>query len=345
MGKEEEKRMGRQALSQIDYSDFLMNVPDGQSRHIAEGGLTKGGSFLEIYHIATKKSAVFKAFLTSFSDNFAASYRAESAYGRTDPYQMYEGNSRTISVAFQVPAFDILEAENNLAKISLLASMLYPTYEGVGGKINALQLRSPPIVRVKFSNLIANTVNLNGGANKSGLAGVITGLSVNPNLESGFFIDQRGGQGDVLLPQLFDLSFEFTVIHEHTIGTNRFGNALKSTKQFPYGVNKKDTSLKDWVTKTSVSTDDNTVTGVVPLGAPTAQGSSTTNQVKERGSTQKAASAAGTSQAGKSRKNDQRAIANTAASAAAAAGASIAGIPITQAQFQQILNGNTVKNP
>ena len=131
MGKEEEKRMGQQALSQIDYSDFLMNVPDG-----------------EIYHIATKKSAVFKAFLTSFSDNFAANYRAESAYGRTDPYQMYEGNSRTISVAFQVPAFDILEAENNLAKISLLASMLYPTYEGVGGKINALQLRSPRILSI-----------------------------------------------------------------------------------------------------------------------------------------------------------------------------------------------------
>ena len=141
------------------------------------------------------------------------------------------------------------------------------------------------------------------------------------------------------------MSFEFTVIHEHTIGTNRFGKALKSTKQFPYGVNKKDTSLKDWVTKTTVNTDDNTVTGIIPLGAPTAQGSSTANQVRQRGSAQKAASAAGTSLAVKSRKNDERAVANTAASAGAAAGASIAGIPITQAQFQQILNGRTVKNP
>ena len=209
--------IARSIAQKADYSDSLLS--EKKNRHIKQGGLSKSGAFLEIYHLASKQSAIFKAFLTSINDSFAVSFRAETAFGRSDPYRLYEGNERTISVGFDVPAYDIVEAMNNLAKISLVTSMLYPTYEETGQGINALQLKSPPIVRIKFANLITNTANPRGGARTAGLAVAISNFAITPSIDQGFFISEdKSGKGEMLYPKLFQLNLDMAVIHEHPLG-------------------------------------------------------------------------------------------------------------------------------
>jgi len=234
MSARRERKMIIDAFNQPDYSTGLMGLTD-ENPHIQEGGLKKGGTYLEFYHIATKRSAVFKAFLVSLSDSFNASFKQESAFGRSDPYHLHEGNSRSINVGFQVPAFDVVEAENNLAKISLLSSMLYPVYEEAATGTSALQLRSPPIIRIKFANLISNTLNPGGGAKTSGLAVIINNFAVNPNTEPGFFV-VPSPSGDTLFPKLFDLSLDMSVIHEHTVGHHTDSKTvLEGMANYPYG--------------------------------------------------------------------------------------------------------------
>tara|TARA_R100000664_G_C2757908_1_gene146424 strand:- start:3857 stop:4921 length:1065 start_codon:yes stop_codon:yes gene_type:complete len=247
----------------VDYTDSLLS--EKKTRHIAQGGLNKGGAFLEIYHLASKQSAIFKAFLTSINDSFNVSFRAETAFGRSDPYRLYEGNERVIGVSFDVPAFDVVEAMNNLAKISLVTSMLYPTYEETGQGINALQIKSPPIIRIKFANLITNTANPRGGAKTAGLAVAISNFSVTPDVEQGFFIsNDRSGKGEMLYPKLFQLSLDMAVIHEHPLGfSHTSGYDLGPTKSqgmrnFPYAVPKaeiKDTDFLQGKTPRSTATN------------------------------------------------------------------------------------------
>ena len=242
----------RSIKEKSDYTDSLLS--ERKSRHISQGGLSKGGAFLEIYHLASKQSAIFKAFLTSINDSFNVSFRTETAFGRSDPYRLYEGNERVIGVGFDVPAFDVVEAMNNLAKISLVTSMLYPTYEETGQGINALQIKSPPIIRIKFANLITNTANPRGGAKTSGLAVAINNFSITPDVEQGFFISEdQSGKGEMLYPKLFQLSLDMAVSHEHPLGfSHTSGYDLGSTKSqgmrnFPYAVPKVEVGDTDFI--------------------------------------------------------------------------------------------------
>ena len=246
--------IARSIAQKADYSDSLLS--EKKNRHIKQGGLSKSGAFLEIYHLASKQSAIFKAFLTSINDSFAVSFRAETAFGRSDPYRLYEGNERTISVGFDVPAYDIVEAMNNLAKISLVTSMLYPTYEETGQGINALQLKSPPIVRIKFANLITNTANPRGGARTAGLAVAISNFAITPSIDQGFFISEdKSGKGEMLYPKLFQLNLDMAVIHEHPLGfSTTSGFDLGSSKtqgmrNFPYAVPKVEANDQDFLRK------------------------------------------------------------------------------------------------
>ena len=56
----------------------------------------------------------FYAFITSFSDSMNSSWNEEQVYGRPDPIGTFQNTTRKISLAFDVPAGDIIEAKINL---------------------------------------------------------------------------------------------------------------------------------------------------------------------------------------------------------------------------------------
>lgn len=213
--------------------------------------------FFEIYHIPTGYNVFFKAFLTGFSDNFKADYNKEQLFGRMDPIVTYKSTGRTISLSWTVPSVSLSEAKENMAKANMLISMLYPVYENPqeGSEGNATTMKSGPIFKVKFGNLITSPRLLgnpsNGTAKADGLPCIIDGFTYNPVLEEGFFdpkdvdglLGPKDGEYDgSLYPQTIEASLEMTILHDHALGWTPDGKyrdekIQRSGGRFPYGGN------------------------------------------------------------------------------------------------------------
>ena len=195
---------------------------------------TKRGQFIEIFHIPSGESIVFKAYIETFQDKYDSTWNDADVYGRMDPIRQFAGTKRVISLDWIVPSFSIAEAKFHHNKCSLLFSMLYPNYDvsgALGGVSSATQISTAPVFKVKFGNLIQDAQAPGGGVEDSGLVGAITGFVYEPDVESGFVDDKRDGYG-TLYPKQVKLSMEYTVFHTHGLG---WDGTKKRTKGFPYG--------------------------------------------------------------------------------------------------------------
>jgi hypothetical protein len=222
-----------------------LNLSDGKT---ISGYVGATNAQLQIMSVPTQFLLQFPAFLTDFSQTFDAKWNTEEVFGRMDPIATYQGTKRTMSLGFDLPAGSTDEAKKNLEGCSELVKMVYPVYGGGTGMVvevgdttaagflkpgetlsttevdgfqevlppNAGILIKPPLVRIKFANLIT-------GTQPSGLLGWISGLSWKPNLEMGMFTT-----GESLFPKVISLSFSFNVLHEKT-------PSQKSTGMFPFG--------------------------------------------------------------------------------------------------------------
>jgi len=212
----------------------IQTKKENVSAHYAdyEKVIANKGYWLEFFHIPTGKSVQFKAMLTSFSDAYTSEWNDETFYGRMDPMDVFKRTGRVISVAWNVVAGSEEEAKDNLSKVSLLASMLYPVYNNAREN-DATSMSASPLFKLSFANLI-KSVNSKGSsaspnAQTTGLVGRMSGLTVTPNLDSGLFDGEKG----MLYPQEFNLSFEFTIFHTHRVGWIEKNFAVGN---FPYGV-------------------------------------------------------------------------------------------------------------
>lgn len=179
---------------------------------------TTSGAVLKIESVIGEGRIVkFKAFLTTLNQNFSSTWNSEDVYGRNDPIATFQGTKRTISLAWDVPAGSFDEAKDNLERTALLAQLLYPGYkEDVIAK--------PPLVKVKFANLIKNS------STDDGLLGYIDSLAINPVLDMGMFnVDQE------FFPKVISLSFNLNVLHQHDLGINDDNKRRgKNTQKFPF---------------------------------------------------------------------------------------------------------------
>ena len=231
----------------VDGSDALANQRD---------------QVISFQNIRNKESVFFKAFITAFSDTYSPNFNSVEVFGRTDPIQQYKGTSRSITLAFKVPAASESEAFENLGRAGKLIQMLYPSYASVS---NALTLSEAPLVRLKVMNLLSkdhiefDKVENQFEASKSdlnrdifytmykseaspdqGILGAITSCTVNHGLESeGAF--PKLDSTNTILPKLIEINVSFTPIHEETIG---FEGEANNTPSFPYGVLLRDNKAK-----------------------------------------------------------------------------------------------------
>ena len=93
----------------------------------------------------------FPAYLKKIQDNVTPEYSATHVFGRSDPVATYKKTNRKISVDFDLPAFNEFDANEILKKFNILLQNLYPGYLEVQGQSI---LNSPPLMRMKFANLI-----------------------------------------------------------------------------------------------------------------------------------------------------------------------------------------------
>ena len=184
---------------EIDHGGFK---GDG-SANIAN----KHQAVVQIDHIPSGHSVKFKAMMTQFEDSYTSEWNSEAVYGRMDPLQTFQRTGRAISIGFNVAAFSEHEAADNLARISSLIQFLYPSYDSAG------LLKGSPFCRIRFMNWS----QVSGEGSGPGLLGTIGGFTYSPDLDLGVF-PSTSGAGGRLHPKLVNVSFQFTVIHEHKLG-------------------------------------------------------------------------------------------------------------------------------
>lgn len=89
------------------------------------------GHVIKILHIPTSKYVAFRAFLTQFTDSYASKWTGTSVYGRMDDIYNFQQTTRTINIAWDVPADSVEEAIDNLVRAQKLITFQYPTYQSV----------------------------------------------------------------------------------------------------------------------------------------------------------------------------------------------------------------------
>jgi len=228
---------------------------------------------LSFLHVGSGNSVFFKAFVTELSNNFSCEWQANNVYGRTDPIQTYGGTTRSLSLAFDVPASSVTEAYENLGRVSKLAQMLYPNYTQAtenGAKI----ISKAPLVRVKLMNLITNerdpgqfsdealeSLSIMGASAKklkaakdspqklfdeyqtspnpeNGLLCAIKSMSYNSDLQS---IQVFEKAPNTVLPQSIKVTLSLDVIHEETLG---FEGSQFTSPSFPHKITLSDSTNK-----------------------------------------------------------------------------------------------------
>lgn len=224
------------SLNDTDKDHFDTTSPDLVPIHGDEDPLVNvqmnRGFAISFEYVASRqpdgtnfRRVYFPAFLTDFKDNFASDWNDEFVLGRMDPICTFKRTTRQISIGWTIIANNVFVAQDNTLKCNQLLQMLYPEYESDG--MSAV-MKTAPLIRIKFANLVTNT----GQKMQEGLIGVVRGFVYTPSLEDGFFDPKHG----ILFPKSIAFNCEFTVLHTHPLGTN-----ITKGMQFPYRLEKEET--------------------------------------------------------------------------------------------------------
>ena len=182
----------------------------------------------EIYitHVATGKLVTFPAIITQYQDQYTVNWGEEEIFGRADPIKPYKSTRRSIQIGFKVLAPSMDKAIQNLKNFQMFAKMLYPMYSaplaGDGGSLGRT-IKAPPLLRIKFVNLIQSADG------DGSLLGCISGITLNPTQEAGFFVSVDGN----IYPKEFAIDFTFTPQHENPLGWDSVNSEFLSDN-FPY---------------------------------------------------------------------------------------------------------------
>lgn len=212
--------------------------------------LFNSGLALEFYHIPSRTSVSFKAYITNLVDSFNQSWNSEKVIGRSDPFHNYENTERVINLGWKIVASSEAEAKKNMMNISLLAMMNYPKYDqgieqALAGVQNATTITESPLFRVKLMNLITSakefvTQKGIGQAKLSGLSCRIDGFSFTHEIEDGYFSTTESSftvdnTVDVIkvYPKTIQASCTLYITHDHALGWSS-ERKFRGTEFYPY---------------------------------------------------------------------------------------------------------------
>jgi hypothetical protein len=214
---------GKRTYDEVDKINALPaqtgKVEAGQSTKYEErvllGGQTIGRDFAKFrFHVITpeeEKVLYFRAFIESFTDNYAGAWNDIKYLGRGESFYVYSGFSRKISVSFKIAAAIRIELLPLYQKMVYLASSTAPTYGETG------QFMRGTVAKMTIGDYVAD------------LPGIINSVTYAWSSEYPWEIavDEPEGGGDKLmqeLPTVLDCNIEFTPIHTFTptAGYNKY---------------------------------------------------------------------------------------------------------------------------
>ena len=198
---------------------------------------------LTFYHQYTQSTLSFKAFITQYSENWTNSWEEKELVRRLNKQFTFNSISRNISLAWDLPAYDIEEAKTNLNKCSMFARMLYPKYSS-----DRRVVGSNPVWFLSLMNLVHNAAATTGhvqgitdaASGLQGLKGFPSSFSFNPDLEYGVFDPSPG----IIYPKLIHMSCDYRVIFDEALnfgwqevseGSTTSGGWGDAAANFPFG--------------------------------------------------------------------------------------------------------------
>lgn len=179
----------------------------------------------------TGESLAFPAYMKNLQDTFNPKFNTIDVFGRVDPIPVYQGTSRSITFSLMMPAYKEEHAREILSNINTVVKNLYPSYLSTQNEQTKI-INSPPLIRIKFANLICDHTNPSRG-----LLGYLNGsINITHGLETNgiFLIDAGNGDGAIYI-KTYEVSFNMNVLHESTPGFNESGEFLGNS-EFPYSL-------------------------------------------------------------------------------------------------------------
>ena len=145
----------------------------------------------------------FRAFLSSFTDNYQGSWNNTKYLGRAEDFYTYQGFNRTISIGFKVAAFSRQELKPIYKKLVMLASTTAPTYASDSGFMRG--------------TLVTSTV----GDYLVDQPGFISSVDYSWQTEYPWEIKLKGASENNVqqLPHVLDVTLAFTPIHRFSVQT------------------------------------------------------------------------------------------------------------------------------
>ena len=159
------------------------------------------------------KALTFMAYISSpISDTYSPSYQDMGpVFGRMDAVPVYSRTTRTIKVDFSIPAYDIEDARRIRGKLDIVAKNCYPTYTKKSVNNPRLTIHKPPLIKIKFGNIICNPTN-----QFEGLLGYLSsGVTIAHDLSGGVFTEWPGQE---IYAKKYNLSLSMNVLHQFTPG-------------------------------------------------------------------------------------------------------------------------------
>jgi hypothetical protein len=202
---------------------------------------------VQVYHIATGRTAEFAGFVTDFSDNFSLNWNTTEPFGRADPMMTYKNTVRNINLSWEVPSADYFEGQRNLAEISKLIQFMYATYDH---RSFGRTIQGSPLVKIQFTNLVSSARNMYKGdfalnAEDHGLISAISSLTATPDIDAGFMSDRnkeynpefegpesKTYRPGMQYPKKWTIDMSMTILHDHALGN--FHQKNSKDKTFPY---------------------------------------------------------------------------------------------------------------
>jgi len=213
------------------------------------------GTILELIpvHIRNPPVIQFIAYVTSLNDRYAVKYATEQPFGRTNPYFIWQGNNRDISLNLDIPSSGISNALDNLNNLSWLLASLYPTYKD---SVDATSVAASPLFRVRYGNLICsstrdgqgllctiNSANITHGHDKGFIYVNPKSLGSSFANMAGRVLSAAGFENHVsedkkfIIPKIIKLGLNLGVVHDHPLGWDFYTGEFRggrSAPSFPY---------------------------------------------------------------------------------------------------------------
>ena len=253
---EDETKTVESIVSNFNSREFTKDKTKLNNFVDVTDALANSGLQIGFEHVPTGKTINFKAYITAFNETFSSDWATETVFGRIDPIAMFKQTTRNVTLSFKVVAATPSEGFENLYRVDVLRSFLYPTYASTGDKEdNAITLAQSPLVRVKVMNMLtdgaeSNTYDQVFGTGlmtaMDGALSIIKSMSVAHNLDNtdvGVFHPGTSGQTPVsetdaklaelglagidgpqptsvtgVIPKMMEISMDFTVLHEKNMG-------------------------------------------------------------------------------------------------------------------------------